>query len=300
MAKGSKRNDLKNASKGLGALLGYNSTEEEVEEVIEEKIIGSNIATISIKKIAVNPKQPRRHFDEEPLKQLAASIETHGLIQPITVRQMPNGSFQLISGERRFRASKLAGKEEITAYIRDTGDEEMHVLALIENIQREDLNPLEVAISLKLLQEEKGYSTDEELAGEVGKSRTQVTNFKRLLKLPPDIMDAIREKKISFGHAKALAGLKDITVQLVAFNEIIEKDLNVRKTEELVKAYQPKKKSKQKADPIKTDHYRALAKQFSEYFSLKADIKSIDNKHGNVILKFSDDDIDRIMDLLEE
>ncbi|MEL6926777.1 MAG: ParB/RepB/Spo0J family partition protein, partial [Bacteroidota bacterium] len=298
MAKGSKKNDLRNAARGMGALLGGSRKQEE-EELVEETILNNTVATIPLKDISVNPKQPRRHFDEEALKQLSDSITAHGLIQPITVRQLTNGKYQLISGERRFRASKLAQLEEITAFVRETGDEEMHVLALIENIQREDLNPIEVAISLQLLKEEKGFTTDDQLAAEVGKSRPQVANYKRLLKLPPTIVAAVRDRVITFGHARAIAGLKNVDTQLVVFKEMVDKGMSVREAEELVNEYKPRKKKKG-VDKRRGEHYDYLKKKLTEYFSLKAEIKPTDGDHGEIIMKFKDDDIDRIAELLEE
>ena len=300
MAKGNKKNDLRNAAKGLGALIGSNPSgfEDEIEEVVEETVISNTVSKIPLEKISVNPKQPRRHFDEDALEELSSSIKSHGLIQPITVRQMPDGNFQLISGERRMRASKLAGLEEIPAYIRETGDEEMHVLALIENIQREDLNPIEVAISLQILKEEKDFDTLDELADEVGKSRPQVNNYLRLLTLPPTIINAVRNHEISFGHARVLAGLKNPDTQLVVFKKQLKDGLSVRELESLAKEYKPKKKKK-KTDPIKGEHYKFLKNRLTEYFSLKSDVKSTDGQHGEIVMKFKDDDIDRILDLLE-
>lgn len=272
---------------------------EEIEEEIIPVATGNTIGEIALSDISVNPKQPRRDFDEKALNELADSLKTHGLIQPITVRKMPDGKYQLISGERRMRASKIAGLESIPAYIRETDDGEMHVLALIENIQREDLNPIEVAISLTLLQEELHLKTDEEVAKQVGKSRTAVTNFKRLLNLPPEIINAVRDRSISFGHAKALAGLKNVDTQLVVFKEQIEKGLSVRKLEELVNEYKPKKKKKSSIAALQQEHYNTLKAQLKNYFSLNADVKAQDGTNGKITLTFSNDDIDRIMDLLE-
>ena len=271
---------------------------EEIEEEIIPAAAGNTVGEIALSDISVNPKQPRRDFEEKALNELADSLKTHGLIQPITVRKMPDGKYQLISGERRMRASKIAGLETIPAYIRETDDGEMHVLALIENIQREDLNPIEVAISLTLLKEELHLETDEQIAKQVGKSRAAVTNYKRLLNLPPEIINAVRDRSISFGHAKALAGLKNVDTQLVVFKEQIDKGFSVRELEALVKEYKPKKKKSSTAS-LQQEHYNILKAQLKSYFSLNANVKAVDGKNGKITLTFSNDDIDRIMDLLE-
>ena len=304
MAKKSKKDALR-----AGFNSYFNSTptppkkveKEAVEEIEEETIsaaTNSRVGEIALSDIEVNPKQPRRYFKEEALNELADSLKTHGLIQPITVRKMPDGKYQLISGERRMRAAKIAKLEKIPAYIRATDDGEMHILALIENIQREDLNPIEVAISLTLLKEELHLETDEQIAKQVGKSRAAVTNYKRLLNLPPEIIKAVRDQSISFGHAKALAGLKNVDTQLVVFKEQMDKGLSVRELETLVKSYKPKKKKSSTAT-LQQEHYNTLKAQFKKYFSLKTDVKAIDGKNGKITLSFNNDDIDRIMDLLE-
>ena len=194
----------------------------------------TGINRISIDSIAINPKQPRRDFDEQSLNELAASIKLHDIIQPVTVSQLPNGKYQLISGERRYRASKIAGLKDIPAYVRQANDQQLLELALLENLQREDLNAMEVAISYKRMMEELDY-TQEQVAERMGKERTTITNYIRLLKLPPDIQLSVRNGSLSMGHARALVNVDTVDKQLYIFNEVKERGLSVRQTEELVR-----------------------------------------------------------------
>src|SRR6056297_1900125 len=192
------------------------------------------VLNIPVNHIRANPHQPRKDFKREALDELADSVKKHGLIQPITVRYIGEKRFELISGERRLRASKLAGMEEIPAYIREVNDEDIISFALIENIQREDLNPIEVALGYQRLIEEAGY-TQAEVAERVGKNRTTITNMLRLLNLPAFIQAGLRDKKISMGHARALLPVEDEEAQEKIYNKIIDKELSVRKTEKLVR-----------------------------------------------------------------
>lgn len=195
---------------------------------------------VSLDAIEVNPHQPRKEFNEKALAELAESIKTYGIIQPLTVRRMSANSYQLISGERRLRASRMAGFTEVPAYLRTANDQEMVEMALVENIQRADLNPIEIANSYHRLIDE--FSFDHEALGKrVGKSRSTVTNSLRLLKLPPSMQTALKEGKISTGHAKCLLSIEDIVFQSVMFKEIIEKELSVRALEAAIKAYNEKK-----------------------------------------------------------
>src|SRR5687767_3784955 len=189
---------------------------------------------ISLDEIDINPKQPRRYFDEQGLAELADSIKTHDIIQPVTVSRMPSGRYRLVSGERRLRASKLAGLKDIPAYIRQTNDQQLLELALLENLQREDLNAMEVALSFKRMMEELDL-TQEQVAERMGKDRSTIANFIRLLKLPPDIQVAVRIGEISMGHARALINVDSIDKQLFVFDQIKEKGLSVRQTEALVR-----------------------------------------------------------------
>ncbi len=227
--------------KGLGALL---NDSEDIKKDLPEKAVGDipakqtrgeGIGTIQVDKIKINPFQPRTDFDEEALHELSESIKLQGLIQPITVRKNDDGTYQLISGERRLRASKLAGLVEIPAYVRTANDQQMLEMALIENIQRENLNAIEVALSFQRMIDEVGLK-QEELGERVSKNRTTVTNYLRLLRLPPVIQAAIRDGQLSMGHARAIVGLNEVDKQLYVYREIVQKGLSVRKTEELTKA----------------------------------------------------------------
>ncbi len=189
---------------------------------------------ISLDQIEVNPKQPRRDFDDTALSELAASIKMHDIIQPLTVSRLPNGKYRLIAGERRFRAAKIAGLKDLPVYIRQANDADLLELSLLENLQRKDLNAIEIALSYKRLMDELEY-TQEQVAERMGKERTTVTNYIRLLKLPPDLQIAVRNGTISMGHARALINVDMVDKQLYIFNEIKKRDLSVRQTEELVR-----------------------------------------------------------------
>ncbi|HEX8060486.1 MAG TPA: ParB/RepB/Spo0J family partition protein, partial [Cyclobacteriaceae bacterium] len=199
----------------------------------QQTVVG-NLNEIPLGEIEVNPFQPRQDFNQEHLQELSESIKVHGIIQPITVRRLSKNQYQLISGERRFQASKLAGLAMIPAYIRSADDQQMLEMALIENIQRENLNPIEIALSYQRLITEIGLK-QEELGDRVGKNRTTVTNYLRLLKLPPDIQAALRDNRISMGHARAIVSVENPDSQLFIFKKMISEDLSVRKVEELAR-----------------------------------------------------------------
>ena len=224
-----KRNTL---GRGLGSLLNVS------EKKVEESIFGE----IQINKIEINKDQPRKSFNEEKIKELSLSIKQHGIIQPITVRRIDNDKFQLISGERRFRASKLIGIKTIPAFIRDTDDKNLLELALIENIQRENLNSIEIAISYKKLIDELKIN-QEKLGARVGKDRTTINNYLRLLKLPPTIQKGLKDNKIQMGHARSLIAIETSELQLKIYQLILVNKLSVRKTEELVRNLNKQKKS---------------------------------------------------------
>lgn len=231
--------------RGLDALLGnaeadYNRARKNIEANTEP--IAGSIAEIDIALIETNPFQPRTEFEKEALLELAASIKEHGLIQPITVRKLDSNKYQLISGERRFRASQAAELTKIPAYIRVANDQSMLEMALVENIQRKDLNAIEVALSYKRLIDECDL-TQEELAKKVSKNRSSVTNTLRLLNLPVEIQSAIIENKISFGHARALLALSDESMQLYLLDQIISQELSVRQTEEWIKESKQQEKN---------------------------------------------------------
>ncbi|MFT7149974.1 MAG: ParB family chromosome partitioning protein, partial [Nonlabens sp.] len=228
----SKTSKSRNAlGRGLGALLEDSSTN--TPESLNNNPVGS-MNEVRLDQIQVNPYQPRTHFDRKALEELADSIKVQGIIQPITVRRLSDDEFQLISGERRFQASKIAGLETIPAYVRTADDQQMLEMALIENIQRENLNAMEIALSYQRLLEECDLK-QEQLGDRVGKNRTTVNNYLRLLRLPPDIQAGIRDKEISMGHARAIVNVDNIDQQLHIYKKIINEELSVRKVEQLVR-----------------------------------------------------------------
>ena len=268
--------------KGIRSLLqnidaDLKTTAGTLKEPVVEKVTGIN--RISIAKIFINPKQPRRDFDEQALNELAASIKLHDIVQPITVTQLKDGKYQLISGERRLRASKLAGLIDIPAYIRQANDQQLLELALLENLQREDLNTIEIALSYKRMMEELDY-TQEQVAERMGKERSTVTNYIRLLKLPPDVQLAVRNSTISMGHARALVNVDMVDKQLFIFKEIKDRGLSVRQTEELVRnMYKsgdktPKAASKNTLPPA----YKKIEDNLASYYGTK--VKLAHNKNG--------------------
>ena len=287
--------------KGLSALLDDNETvntpKPAVENINVTPSIGS-ISAISIADIETNPYQPRTEFDQVALNELADSIKVQGLIQPITVRKNGN-KYQLISGERRFRASKLAGLTEIPAYIRTADNQQMLEMALIENIQRENLNAIEVALSFQQMIDECNLKA-EQLGDRVGKNRTTVANYLRLLKLPPAIQASIRDNKISMGHARALISVEDEGKQLFIHQEILDKGLSVRKVEELVRGiHHVQVKSPVKQQPVSLE-YQKLQNDLASKFATKVKLKVKDNGKGAIEIPFvSNDDLSRILELLD-
>lgn len=294
--------------RGLGALLDANDTSERGNE---KKMITNpgttttgSVISIPLELIEVNPFQPRTTFEEESLKELADSIRIHGVIQPITVRKADNNKFQLIAGERRLRASKLAGKTEVPAYIRTATDQESIEIALIENIQREDLNPLEIAINYKRLQDECDL-TQEELAERLGKNRSTVTNFLRLLKLPPDLQAGLRDGKITMGHAKALMSIDHMPTLLHAFKEVVSKGMSVRQVEELVRQLEVKPSKNTPTVANKTNAVpfgvQKMQDKLMSKLSTKVQIVRTKDGKGEIVIKFySDDDLDRLMEVITE
>jgi ParB family chromosome partitioning protein len=242
---------------------------------------------IPIDQISVNPKQPRRDFDEQSLTELAASIRIHDIIQPITVSRISDGKFQLIAGERRFRAAKMAGLADLPAYIRQANDIELLELALLENLQRENLNAIEIALSYKRLMEELEH-TQEQVAERMGKERSTVTNYIRLLKLPPDIQVAVRNGSLTMGHARALINVDEVDKQLYIFNEIRDRHLSVRQTEELVrKLYRPGlnavKNATKNALP---GAFRKIEDNLASHFGTKAKLNHNKKGHGSITLEY--------------
>ncbi|MGK6351833.1 ParB/RepB/Spo0J family partition protein [Parapedobacter sp. DT-150] len=294
--------------KGLGALL--DDTEEVIRRPAENKSVGdvqeqriqTNINDIRISQIAVNPFQPRTAFDEEALGELADSIRLQGLIQPITVRHAAGDTYQLISGERRLRAAKLAGLTEIPAYVRTANDQQMLEMALIENIQRENLNAIEVALSFQRMIEECSLK-QEELGERVSKNRSTVTNYLRLLKLPPVIQAAIRDGQLSMGHARALINVAEIDKLLYIFREIVKKGLSVRKTEELVRDMQQhasQQAKREKTAPL-SFQYQKVEDDLASKFATRVKLKVAGKKGtGAIEIPFhSEEDLNRILELLD-
>ena len=255
---------------------------------------------VPVDNIRPNPHQPRKEFNEDRLEELADSIDKHGLIQPITVRYIGEKRFELISGERRLRASKLAGLEEIPAYIREVNDDDIISYALIENIQREDLNPIEVALGYQRLIEEAGY-TQSEVAERVGKNRTTITNMLRLLNLPAFIQAGLRDKKISMGHARALLPVENEDDQEEIYNKIIDNDYSVRKTEKLVRNLnkEDEKSSKKEQQEENSAFLKEISNRLRRTLSTKVNIKSKKNGGEIRIEYYSDEELDRLLELFE-
>ena len=255
------------------------------------------IAEIDINLIETNPFQPRTEFDETALRELAQSIKEQGVIQPVTVRKLGYNRYQLISGERRLRASKLAGLSKIPVFIRVANDEQMLELALIENIHRENLNAIEVAISYQRLIDECNM-TQEEVSDKVGKSRSAVANFLRLLKLPAEVQIAIRDGHITMGHARALINITDKEQQLKLLQQIIEGEMNVRQTEELAeKAKNPGAKERKQTNFI-PEHFKSKIKKLSQTLNTKVKVTRNVKGQGSVVIDFKDEaEFDRIMEL---
>lgn len=265
-----------------------------------DKVSPGNISHINVDQVEVNPFQPRTEFDEEALRELSESIKLQGLIQPITVRKSGD-SYQLISGERRLRASKLAGITEIPAYIRTANDQQMLEMALIENIQRENLNSIEVALSFQRMIDECNLK-QEELGDRVSKNRSTVTNYLRLLKLPPAIQASIRDNQITMGHAKAILGLEDVDKQLYVHDEVIENGLSVRKAEELVRLIQ--QSGIRKSAPAKNENvsfqYLKIQDDLTSKFATKVKLKVQGKGKGAIEIPFvSEEDLSRILELLD-
>lgn len=290
--------------RGLGALLQdsdkVNPSRSEVKKSFPIETI-SSMNEIDVNFIEVNPYQPRTHFDQEALQELADSIRTQGIIQPITVRQLSKDRYQLISGERRLQASKLIGLRHIPAYIRTADDQQMLEMALIENIQRENLNAIEIALSYQRLIFECNLKQDE-LGERVGKNRTTVNNYIRLLKLPPSIQAALRDNQISMGHARAIINIDSPDVQLKIFAKIIEEGWSVRKVEEEVRKLSvlPLESSPEKRNPTLKQEIRTLQFKLSSLLGTKVSIKSDDKQKGEIKIPFaSQEDLDRILQALQ-
>ncbi len=288
--------------RGLKSLLA--DTPEEQEPVAAAAPMapapaGASMNEILLSEIEVNPFQPRQYFDPEPLRELAESIKLHGIIQPLTVRRLGTNSYQLISGERRFQASKLAGLKTVPAYVRQANDQQMLEMALIENIQRESLNPIEIALSYQRLISECSLN-QEELGDRVGKNRSTVTNYLRLLKLPPDIQIALRDNILSMGHARAIITVEDPAKQLWLFKRIINEDLSVRKVESIVRELHGG--STTSVTTGKQGVIREISQlqsRLSSHFGTKVNIKG-EGDRGEIRIPYvSVQDLNRILEILK-
>lgn len=282
--------------RGLGALI------EGVEKEVLEKKVEVNLE-IDINSIDSNPFQPRTRFDAQALEELAASIRQLGIVQPLTVRETGDGRFQLIAGERRLRAARTAGLTHVPAYVRTADDTAMLEMALVENIQREDLDAMEVAITYQRLIEECSL-TQEQLSDRVGKQRSTVANYLRLLRLPAEIQLGIRNRSLTMGHARTLVNIEDPNKQINIFYHVIQEDLSVRATEELVRHFQ----SQAAKDPAKDDkrkklnsEYGELAGQLSKLFASEVQFRINEKGRGKIVIPFSDnDEMERIIALLDK
>ncbi len=288
--------------KGIRSLLqnidaDLKTTTGSLKSTVIENATGSN--RIAISEIEPNPKQPRRDFDEKAMQELAESIRLHDIIQPVTVSKLASGKYRLIAGERRWRAAKLAGISEIPAYVRQANDAQLLELALLENLQREDLNAMEVSLSYKRMMEELEY-TQEQVAERMGKDRSTVANFIRLLKLPPDIQLAVRNGELSMGHARALINVDTIDKQLYIFNEIKDKGLSVRQTEALVrnlyKQGSVKKSSKNQLAPA----FQRIEDKLASHFSTRVKIRHSRNGSGQILIEYySQEELNKILGQLD-
>jgi len=281
-----KKDDLR---KGVKSLLKGIEKKSIVEKKVVVKKLSNTIAFIKIESIEYNPFQPRKQFNEKELQELSDSIKTLGLIQPITVRNIGGENFQLISGERRLRASRLAGLKEIPAYVRIADDQAMIEMALVENIQRSDLNPLEIAFAYQRLLDECKL-THNDVAGRVGKNRSTVTNYLRLLKLSPSIQNGIKQDLISMGHARSLVGINDSVLQLKFYNDVLTKHLSVRALEKLIKSHSTKKTTKPAEKTQSNPKTQAVKNKLSNFLDAKVELKQNQKGAGQITIDFSSND----------
>ena len=301
MAQPIKKNAL---GKGIRALL--DTIDEEIQTTSDgvPAVSGQNhlnTSRIPLEQIEINPKQPRHDFDEQALSELAESIRLHDIIQPVTVARIGQNKYQLISGERRLRASKMAGLKDIPAYVRAAESHEMLEMALVENLQRQDLNAIEIALSYRQLMDECGL-TQEQVAERMKKERSTVANFLRLLRLPPDIQRSVRDGQLSMGHARAIIGLEHVDQQLYVFREVMSRGLSVRQVEQLVKDLS---NEKQAAVPKTTPNklpiaYKKIEDNMASLFSTKVTLQRKNSGKGRIAIEFySDEDLERIMEKMQ-
>lgn len=284
--------------RGLSALL--ENAETDITSTSSGNGIVGSISTLPIKNIEANPFNPRTNFEKEALEELSNSIAVHGIIQPITVRKLGRDKYQLISGERRFRAAQLVGLTEVPAYVRIANDQTMLEMALVENIQREDLNPIEVALSYERLIEECELTQDQ-LSQKISKSRSSITNHLRLLKLPAPVQAGVKQGAISMGHARALVSAGDDAVQVELFDRIVAENLSVREIEAIIRGeLVSRKEPSPKKEKLEISEMEFTFKEhLSDQLATKVDIKKTPNGGGKIVVNFSSDvDLNRIMELL--
>jgi len=296
------KKDKEALGKGIRSLLqsidaDLKTTSGELKSSVVEAV--TNMLRIPLDQIETNPRQPRHDFDEVALQELAHSIRLHDIIQPVTVSKLPTGKYRLISGERRFRAAKIAELKDIPAYVRQAEDQQLLELALLENLQREDLNAMEIALSYKRMMEELNY-TQEQVAERMGKERSTVANYIRLLKLPPDIQVAVRSNQLSMGHARALINVDTVDKQLYLFNEIKTKGLSVRQTEELVrKLYKENAPVKNSVKPTMPEAFKRIEDNLASHFSTRVKLNHNKKGEGSISIEYySLQELNKLLDQL--
>lgn len=294
----------KELGKGLEALLSNMDEERQISvpqpSAEEEEGKDQLLFHIPLEKIEPNPDQPRNQFSDTALQELAQSIRNHGIIQPITIRKLHKDKYQIISGERRYRAAQLAGLEVIPAYVRIANDMELLEMALVENIQREDLNPLEISISYQRLIDECAI-THEELSSRIGKNRSTITNYIRLLKLPPEVQKGLKAEKLSMGHARALLGLEKIDEILYVYEKILRKGLSVRATEKLIRDLHSSKKGKSEVETDVNPEIRRIQERLSDSLGATVLVTSRDGMKGEIKIKFeSPNHLEEILEVIDQ
>jgi ParB family chromosome partitioning protein len=296
------KKDKEALGKGIRSLLqsidaDLKTTSGELKSSVVEAV--TNMLRIPLDQIETNPRQPRHDFDETALQELAQSIRLHDIIQPVTVSRLPSGKYRLISGERRFRAAKIATLKDIPAYVRQADDQQLLELALLENLQREDLNAMEIALSYKRMMEELNY-TQEQVAERMGKERSTVANYIRLLKLPPDIQVAVRSNQLSMGHARALINVDTVDKQLYLFSEIKTKGLSVRQTEELVrKLYKENTPVKNSVKPSIPEAFKRIEDNLASHFSTRVKLNHNKKGEGSISIEYySLQELNKLLDQL--
>jgi ParB family chromosome partitioning protein len=298
------KKDKEALGKGIRSLLqsidaDLKTTSGELKSSVVEAV--TNMLRIPLEQIETNPRQPRHDFDEQALQELAQSIRLHDIIQPVTVSRLPTGKYRLISGERRFRAAKIAELKDLPAYVRQADDQQLLELALLENLQREDLNAMEIALSYKRMMEELNY-TQEQVAERMGKERSTVANYIRLLKLPPDIQVAVRSNQLSMGHARALINVDTVDKQLYLYNEIKNKGLSVRQTEELVRRLYKENVPgavKNSVKPAMPEAFKRIEDNLATHFSTRVRLNHNKKGEGSISIEYySLQELNKLLDQL--